>query len=549
MRPLGVTLRLNSSSSGPLELEPTAVGKEFRQQYESVKDIEATVFEIDFDTADVNDINEFKVSITVNGDDVSFRKILKGAKVLLEPNNLIFLQCLHRAEVYVFINRSTEEFIYGCACQVEDTIDGARDEDRENLRQIEEYVVSNAGLFLSNSKEILKTVSNGTRNFGLSPRRYREIAELYNRYVHYFRLNARFTLSSQESVEPFNRIRSFSDSTLRYIISHPYELSPTEGKEGIRFRGSTYIPVHTLIKSKIKNFGVYENKVILGFLRTVCESAEEHLQDDPLLCKNLSSLLTAYETMLSLSAESLRRIPKATPVLTTVAAYRPFYQEIMNWFMQDEHEEYVDSFILEACSKGRLYEYYCLLRILKQKLLDGWTFTSSDCIDWKCSDPFYKKPDFDNHFVFSKGKKLLDIFYEPVVWANRAGLNEILGLYRSSSAKIARKSLLMTEDSKGFYLPDYVERETGEDGFRIFSISDAKFSNQQTVVDERLLGLVFKYYLGISPIRDTDKIAFLTLFCGKGGVAVQPFGSIPNPITHERNELVRLVSLNEKIGG
>lgn len=60
MRPLGVTLRLNGSSSGPLELEPTAVGKELRQQYESVKDIESTVFEIEFDTAGCNDINDLK---------------------------------------------------------------------------------------------------------------------------------------------------------------------------------------------------------------------------------------------------------------------------------------------------------------------------------------------------------------------------------------------------------------------------------------------------------------------------------------------------------
>ncbi len=532
MRPLGVTLRLGDSSSEFIELESTAVGRELRQKYESVKDVERTLFEVLFDTEDVNDINQFKISLTVNGDSVPYRKTIRGEKVLLEPDHLLFLQCLHWAEVYVSVNRSTDEYFYGCSCKVEDTPEGGRDEDRENLRLIETYVVSNASFFLSNSKEILNDVSNGKGSIGFAPRRYREIAELYNRYVHYFRMNARFKLSSQESVEPFNRIRSFSDSTLRYIISHPYELLPTDGKEGIKFRGSPYIPVHTLIKSKIKNFSVYENKVILGFLKTVCESAEEDLQEDPTLCKNLRSLLSAYETMLSFSAESLKRIPKPTPVLTTVVAYRPFYQEIMNWFMQDEHKEYVDAFILEACSKGRLYEYYCLLRILKQKILEGWKFTSSDRVDWKCSDPFYKRPDFDNHFVFTKDKRLLDIFFEPVVWTNRANLNEMLGLYRSSSVKIARKSLLMTEDKNGFYLPDYVERETEEDGTRFFSISDAKFSNQKTVVDERLLDIVFKYHLGISPIRDTDKITSLTLFCGKGGVAVQPFGSIPNPITH-----------------
>lgn len=74
MRPLGVTLRFGDSSSEAIELESTAVGRELRQKYESVKDVEHTLFEVVFDTKDVNDINQFKISLTVNGDSVPYKK-------------------------------------------------------------------------------------------------------------------------------------------------------------------------------------------------------------------------------------------------------------------------------------------------------------------------------------------------------------------------------------------------------------------------------------------------------------------------------------------
>ena len=547
MRPTNVSLILKGYPDREVLFSKTALGRELRDIPEPVLDTDRAVLRVCFDTEDVNELNRFSFEVKVNGEDQKFERHICKNIIELLPQNEFFLQCLHKAEFFVrVLENKSNEYDFGKSFEILDTDEGSRNPERRILIGIEKFVRDNGALFISNSKEVLTRAVAGSGELGSSARRYREIAEVYARYTHYFRMNARFKLSTREAVEPFNRIRNFSDSTLRYIISHPYELNPSMNTKGILFRGTPYVPHHTLVQTKTKNFAIYENKVILGFLKTVCLSAEKYLSSDSEVKKLLGSLLGAYESALSLSANELKRMPKATSIFTTVGAYRQFFIEIRKWFLQEDKRELVDSFVLEACSKGRLYEYYCLIKLLQSKVSAGWELMDSALIDWQCNSEMYKKPGFDNYFKFEKEGRITEVFFEPVVWSKKAHLNERLGLFRSSTVRLSASSFSFSEDMRGFYLPDYVEREWQPDGSRLFTISDAKFSYRQTVVNNSLFPLIVKYWLGISPVREKDKVRELVVFCGKGGECSPPFCVIPNPLSGKTYEWVRFVNLNEK---
>lgn len=455
-------------------------------------------------------------------------------------------ECLDQALLSVKINSDGVDYCFETLIKVVDR-EGETDQARLDLRAISQFVEEHAALFLANANVEKIIESRGFEVFRLE-NRLREIAELYARSLAYFRTNALFKLSTEEKVEPFSRLRNFSASAMHYLVSHPFELEPAE--TGILINGCRFTAAHTLVRSKIPNFNVYENRILLGFLRVVCEAAEkaEKSYGEELISR-LRELLKVYESVFSMRAERLFRLPKPTPAMTSVDTYRRFYLEILHWFKEDDTVEERSRFISDARLSGRLYEYYCLLKILYEFKNEGWIFKKDECIDWEVCSPFYRPTSFSNYFCFEKDGLRREIFFEPVVYSDKVVFCERLGLFRSTRIKIAGSSH-DTDSVLGagaFFTPDFVIRDTYENGSRSFSIADAKYSTQSTVHNYVLKDFLFKYGFGIRPLRNKDRIDRLILFCGKGnrGEFSNTSLSYPNPLSGLPEQDVWVYRLSE----
>lgn len=423
-----------------------------------------------------------------------------------------------------------------------------------DIAKIDSYVSCHASAFLQNGRVLKVIPKQGDASFAFEDR-VRALIDLYSRSLTYFRTNARFTLSNKEVVEPFNRLRSLSASSIRYIVTHPDELVPSSTEHGVMVNGKPYLPEHTVARSKVKNFDIQENRIVVGFLQTVLFALRNYSDRlAPAVAESLRSqviqLHSVYRTVLGVQDAPLLALPRPTPVMTGVAAYRNFYMEIKRWFEDSAGLEWSEGFASDAISRGRIYEYYVLLKHLYDLIDSGWEFVSKEKYIWDTRALTYRAPDIENIFRFKKGEERVDVFYEPVVHAYHPKDAEFLGLYRNSTASFnaVTGTLHTAKTSDPVYTPDLVIRHEDKEGRRIFKIKDAKFSTPTKVFENELLSLMFRYERSISAVRSEDRIESVELLCGKSGaVPVMSLGNVPNPLNGKIGAQPSIRLMNETL--
>ena len=92
------------------------------------------------------------------------------------------------------------------------------------------------------------------------------ILKVYAENYRHFYNNSRARLTEIKSVDSIEKLTTFSQDTARFIVTHPQYLSMA--KDGpVKFKSNTYIPRKTLVSSNRKSYDIYENRIVLGFLK------------------------------------------------------------------------------------------------------------------------------------------------------------------------------------------------------------------------------------------------------------------------------------------
>lgn len=493
-----------------------------------------------------------QIAVRVNGLSLYPQEVRhRGNELSLMFSEALLSHCLHRAKIEILIKSETEYLTYRMQASISDDC-GKTSKERNALLAIEDFVLSNADFFLKNAEAT--TIVNTAGFLRFKPQeRVKEIAELYTRSLPFFRTNARFKLSSKESIEPFEHIRSFTGATLRYMVTNPYELQPSTDGTGISINGRRFTPVHALVQSRKKNFNIYENRVVLSFLKTVHQFAEQSsAKVEKEVLDRLRELLHVYESHFSIKGEILHRFPKPTPVITSVDAYRRFYIEISRWFIAEKTNKLLEAFVSDADTSGRIYEYYCLLKILRRAMEDGWNFKGQERVDWDYSSPFYREEIFSNAFYFERGGLEKAVFFEPVIHSSKLEQCQKIGLYRASRLRLNESGFVSSGEDHGIadavYVPDFVIREEQKDGTFEFTIADAKYSSFDTVCNVRLTKFLLRYGFGIKPLNPQDRISAFELIYGKGRDQRELTSNFENPLTGQKETEVQILCMNEVEG-
>lgn len=411
-----------------------------------------------------------------------------------------------------------------------------------------EYIYNNCEDFLyeeNRFSSVLPGMKNGeTVSLESKIRFLQEILDVYKQSYQYLKTNPYSKLEKTESIDPFDKLQSVSQRTIQYITNNIDELAPVNYDTGIRFNNQFYQPNRVLAEHNYYSYDVYENRVIIGFLKTLVteiNSMTKNLQEKTYLKRELLApqgyidsmyrifsrsikkiggyietlkslqnsyreLYYFYSKLFNISADMVTAVPAVTPVFRAVNAYRQIYLVIQKWFRVGSYDLGKDELLLSFISTSKIYEYYCLIKMLCY-ISNNENFTLLE--SKRVSYPYYSNNRYNNTFIFKSKDVKLTLFFQPVVYGDSRAVNG-LNLFRNttSSSKTDSKSRGRT------YTPDYIIKAE-HNGRADYLILDAKFSEPNNIRLHQLQELVYKYLFSISPLNDKDRVLGLYIICGK----------------------------------
>ena len=381
--------------------------------------------------------------------------------------------------------------------------------------------------------------------------------KVYSYNASYFSSYSRSKLVLRRTVGNFEKLWNVREETLSYIAQHPEELVPTNEPSAISYGTSKFVPNKTLLFSHEFDKNLYENRVVLGFLDLAIKETQAGIKEldkkfldlssfssgskgytnssflmldqirrilkkiqDNLLSRQekLKRLRYQYAQFFPFAGEKLTNPPKPTAIFRLVPQYRQVYDVMARWFSERFVFPLPEFFTYELSKCSLIYEQYLLIHLVRSIAEAGWIMTDRKTIDWSGMYEDQLVPDHRNkifnHFLFTRDYDFLELFYEPVISNTEIG-NEELGLRRNSSMTVSEEfSVISRKHGTLIYTPDFVLKKT-VDGRSSYLLLDAKFSRIEDVLEKKLLLMIVKYILGLSPVRESDRIEGLILPCGK----------------------------------
>lgn len=378
-----------------------------------------------------------------------------------------------------------------------------------------------------------------------------EISVCYKCNYLYFKVMGKHSIKAENTLSSYRNVKTVDRKDFQWLMNHSEQLSEIQYYGGIEYQGKNYLPFYMKTNKKYKSYDVYENRVVVNFLCTVLNSAREiykELQKDILkesdifvkLQGNVSKGYTApiitiksyqiiffeellkklddyihvleflykqYQNIFNIQINMLTKLPRKTKTFQEVNPYSQVFTNILHWFEYGEFTLEKDRLILQVKTLDKIFEYYCLVKILEIFWERGY---EKDTIEksrsnykYKAHDNLYQnEQDVPNTYVLSKDDKTVTIYYQPVI-SSMIFQNDLL-LYR-------------TTGKQKYYTPDFVlkfSRRNFDDEYVIF---DSKFSQRNTILNYHFSSVLLKYSCEIGVANNTKCPKMVWLLQGRVG--------------------------------
>lgn len=212
------------------------------------------------------------------------------------------------------------------------------------------------------------------------------------------------------------------------------------------------------------------------------------------LIGELNAVYINYAKIFKLPEAILRSFPRKAKAFQEIKPYAQVFQSIMSWFRYGDFSLEKDMLFLNVNTLDKIYEYYCLYRLLDMLIANGFkpcqkdaSYTYNYQVDGLVveTDPFVA-----NTYNLERGQQKVTVYYQPVISTNRFEN----GIYAYRTTHVTKRKAFNSGDSN-FYCPDFILRfnsgeRPGDDDYLIF---DAKFSQGKTIISQHI-GTLFKKY-------------------------------------------------------
>lgn len=433
-----------------------------------------------------------------------------------------------------------------------------RGELNDSVKAMVNFVYNNQESLLLNGEPKPRNPSglkeSGYRSLAAQILLAEEIAAIYESSYGYFKANSRFRLEKTPVVERLERVQHVTQGTLSYAATHPEHLRQVNSTMGIRIGQRVYQPQKVETVQNICSYDIYENRVVLGFLRTMIDSVQvlqercdnllnqipndedyspeyiyssffmfsetrKMLEDGKaqlgLLYEKFTNLWGMYCNALPIPIDQYAAQPRPTAIFMSVPQYNRIFVRIHRWYSFGIYDFTKENFMLSFIKISALYESYLLTKLLCYFKDRGYLLNSSKrCIypvskRWK-----YKNTSGVNTFVLLNAQKTITLYYQPVIFdTDQSSINGI-GLYRNNSIPVFTGDEDDGRQGGHYYVPDFLIK-VEENGQAEYMIVDAKFSDINSVRRHYVKDLAFKYLFSISPITENEKVSGLCIMYGK----------------------------------
>lgn len=393
--------------------------------------------------------------------------------------------------------------------------------------QVNEWIFSNSKQGSSNSLYEGKWNKHAYRSLNSYIQLIEQVITCYKNNFAYFKMQGKHAIKQSEILAHYEKVKQISRDSFSWIMQNADQLANIPYTSGIQYNGKNYLPYCIRTDINKKSWDVYENRIVVGFLHTVLLNAkqifsefdrdilnEEHViskihgsfpkeYSAPIItikslhisfCRillgklkhsidALQNIYKRYVTLFNVYTSVLTTLPRKTSTFCEIKPYAQVFEIILRWFQYGEYSLEKEKLILQVKTLDKLFEYYCLLRLLKLLASNGYKKADFKTpvykFDYTAVDEYYQnEKDVANTYILSNGHITVTLYYQPVISSYRFE-NEIT-LYRTTT-------------SKGYYVPDFILKFASSEYDEEYVILDAKFSSRQSIREHHLPEVIRKY--------------------------------------------------------
>lgn len=239
---------------------------------------------------------------------------------------------------------------------------------------------------------------------------------------------------------------------------------------------------------------------ILTFNRILLEQSRQDLTRLQEQITRLNRLLLKYQELFQLKTSitkhtPLIRAPRQTRIFHEIRPYAQIFKMITHWFRCGVPSLQKERLMLQVNTLDKLFEYYCLYKLLDMLLHQGFKPVSGP--DAATTFHYPEIPYHDivaNTFRLERGAQQITVYYQPVIsdseFHNNLYMFKTYNKYQSNTGY-------------RYYHPDFILKftPTPDEINADYVVLDAKFSRERTIINYYLDTIVTKYGINTTVLR------------------------------------------------
>lgn len=373
---------------------------------------------------------------------------------------------------------------------------------------------------------------------------------MYKNQFGFFKANARFKVEPIELIDDAKKVQILTGKSIQNMLEHPGVLRENFQMQGINIGSKYYLPEKLLMRKNVYTVDIYENQVIISFIRKIImdlnqlqEDIENLLIESPwtfssdryipssllLIEKTYSKLKSAAEEIPVLVSEyekiyalyqkglpatnyTMLQKPRPSAIFLSVPQYHEFYRQIIQWFDSEIYNLKKESFMLSIDDLPELYELYILSKLIDVTKEKGFSLIGQNKFSYHIMDNSrYCNTYCNNTFIFESRGETIVLYYQPVIFDGLNNQANGIGLCRNTS--LTWEGDYIVGNQLKYYTPDYLIKYIHGTEEK-YAVLDAKYSSHNSVNRYQVPPLAFKYITSLSG-RIRESIVGLYIIYGK----------------------------------
>ena len=367
----------------------------------------------------------------------------------------------------------------------------------------------------------------------------RQVSECYRKYYLYFKKSAKHNVIPIPKRIDYKQARKLGQRDINWLFKNLEQLFPVDIDTSIESGGINYLPLRIMTEHRQINFMVYENEIIMSFLKTIIGEAQQ------IFTELQRAIVTAEDIY-----NRLRITPPKgyfAPIITVKQIQNKYLRTVQNdlKFIVSELRKIYQMYYGILPIKGEALSYlprktkvFQEIQAYSKMLLDE-DFVIRDanndirCIEYKVDDNKYKNEvDVANTYVLYRNDEKVVVYYQPVIYSD--GYSNGLNLYR-------------TTKKNSYYSPDFVLKfSRGKD--EKYVVLDSKYANRNSIIKYRLRECIWNYGVEVEAREETAGVEMMWLLQGRidDSAAIYTLSNSPNAQKCKHTRSYGIISINTK---